>query len=114
MLGLILRDDLLWYSNTDFIVKKSYTRMLMLHKLAEFDMPVEEMLNIYILYIRSILENSAVVWHSALTVLDETELERVQKVALRMILQDDYESYENALLLTDLPTLKSRRIQLCK
>ena len=60
LLGVVLQDDLKWYSNTEFIVKKSYKRMLMLHKLYAFHLPVQEMLNIYILYIRSILESSAV------------------------------------------------------
>ena len=54
------------------------------------------------------------VWYSVLTVMEEIELERVQKVALRIILQENYENYENALFLTRLPTLKERRYQLCK
>ena len=88
--------------------------MLMLHKLSEFEVPIEDMLNIYVLYIRSIVENSAVVWHSSLTTLEETELERVQKVALRIILKENYENYGNSLHLTGLPTLQDRRFQLCK
>ena len=110
LLGVILSDNLTWYANTEFIVKKAYTRMLILHKLSEFEVPIEDMLNIYVLYIRSIVENSAVVWHSSLTTLEETELER----ALRIILKEDYENYGNSLHLTGLPTLQDRRFQLCK
>ena len=52
LLGVVLNKNLSWHSNTDFIVKKAYKRMLILHKLFEFNLPVEEMINIYILYIR--------------------------------------------------------------
>ena len=70
--------------------------MIMLHKLYEFGLEVEEMVNIYILYIRSILESSAIVWHSAITNGEEMELERVQKVALRIILDSNHENYSQA------------------
>ena len=103
-----------WYSNTDFIVKKAYKRMLMLHKLYKFNLPVQEMLDIYILYIRSILESSAVVWHSSLYPIEIIEIERVQKVALRIILDREYDNYAQALELTGLQTLESRREVLCK
>ena len=114
LLGVVLNDQLTWHSNTDFLVKKAYKRMIMLHKLYEFGLEVEEMVNIYFLYIRSILESSAIVWHSAITNGEEMELERVQKVALRIILKDEYENYSQALLLTNLETLKERRTILCK
>ena len=113
LLGVVISDDLSFNSNTDYIVKKAYKRMLMLHKLYDFNVPVHEMLDIYVSYIRSIVENSAVVWHSSLTVAEEVEIERIQKVAFRIILQDNYEHYARALYLTGLPTLKERRIKLC-
>ena len=72
------------------------------------------MINFYILYIRSILETSAVVWHSSISQAEEMELERVQKVALRIILDDQYDNYLQALLATGLPSLKERRKVLCK
>ena len=104
LLGVVLNKNLSWHSNTDFIVKKAYKRMLIFHKLFEFNLPVKERINIYILYIRSILETSAFVWHSSIKQADEMELERVQKVALRIILNDDYESYFHALHATGLTT----------
>ena len=71
------------------------------------------MVDIYILYIRSILETSAVVWHSSLTQSEIKAIERVQKVALRIILRQNYENYEQALQLVELPTLYARRTVLC-
>ena len=72
------------------------------------------MVNIYILYIRSILESSAVVWHSSITNGEEMELERVQKVALRIILDSEYANYSQALSITNLETLSERKRILCK
>ena len=114
LLGVVINENLTWQSNTDFLVKKAYKRMTMLHKLYEFGLSVGEMKEIYILYIRSILESSAVVWHSSITQSEQMELERVQKVALRIILKSDYENYTNALKLVGLETLHERRTILCK
>ena len=60
------------------------------------------------------LENSALVWHSSLSIGEELEIEGVQRCALRLILGERYSSYEDALDLTNLKTLKERRIELCK
>ena len=70
-------------------------------------------MEIYILYIRSVVEQSAVVWNSSLTKGEQRDLERTQKVALKIILKDGYTSYEEALKLTDLDTLSARRAKLC-
>ena len=59
------------------------------------------------------LESSTVVCLGSLTTGQSLELERIQKVALRIILKDRYESYENALKVCGLSTLKERRTQLC-
>ena len=48
---------------------------------------------IYMLQIRSKLEQSAVVWHSGLAEKNKRDLERVQKSALKIILKDRYKNY---------------------
>ena len=58
LLGVIVNDKLSWDSNTSFIVKKANARMRLLHKLVDFDVPQDDLVHIYILYIRSILEQS--------------------------------------------------------
>ena len=113
LLGVHSDNKLSWQSNTDSIVKRAYMRMPMLHKLYSFALPVSDLIEIYILYIRSVVESSAVVWHSSLTIGQELEIERIQKVALRIILKERYNSYEQALKQCGLSTLKERRTQLC-
>ena len=105
LLGVMLNDQLTWDDNTAYLVKRSNSRMRLLHKLVSFSVPQEDLLNIYILYIRSILEQSCQVWHCSLTFENFPDLERIQKNALRIILQDDYQSYSNALSLTGLKSL---------
>ena len=71
--------------------------MRLLHKLVDFSVPTDDLKNIYILYIRSHLEQSCQVWHSSLNLENITDLERVKKNACRIILQEEYVSYANAL-----------------
>ena len=113
LLGVLITENLTWDANTNLITRNAYKRMSILHRLSAFCPPLDELVKIYILYIRSVVENSAVVWHSSLTLANEVAIERVQKVALRIILRDKYENYENALRLVNLKTLKDRRKDLC-
>ena len=58
---------------------------------------------------RSILEQSCVVWHSSLTAENRQDIERVQKKALRIILKNEYTHYERALDILNLESLEERR-----
>ena len=113
LLGLIITDDLTWKANTTSLVKRAYSRMIILKNLYSFGVPIRDLVEIYTLYIRSVVEQSAVVWSSSITQGEQIELERVQKVALRIILKDQYSHYVNALELTGLETLSMRREKLC-
>ena len=113
LLGTIIQNDLKWDQNTAHIVKKANARLVLLRKLATFSLPVEDLKIIYILYIRSLLEQSAIVWHSSLTIENSEDLERVQKNAMYIIMKDRYTGYENALKSLGLQTLSDRRRELC-
>ena len=114
LLGVIITDDLKWHKNTENIVRRCYQRMVILRNLYSFNVPTAELVNIYCLYIRSVAEQSSVVWGSSITAGEEYDLERIQKVALRIILKESYVSYTNALKMTSLQTLTSRRSMLMK
>ena len=113
LLGTIISSDLKWHENTEMIVKKAYKRMIILHKLYSFNIEDQDMVNIYSLYIRSVLEQSCQVWHHSLSEDDITDIERVQKVACRVILGDRYSSYSQALDYLSLEPLTERRQKLC-
>ena len=78
LLGTIVSNDLTWSKNTHNIVKKANGRMELLRKISLFGASWDEMKNIYILYIRSLLEQSSTVWNSGLTKENIQDLERVQ------------------------------------
>ena len=113
LLGTIVTNNLKWDRNTEFIVKKANKRMELLRKISSFGANWDDLKNIYILYIRSLLEQSSTVWHSGLSLENIEDLERIQKCALKIILKDDYKTYENALRLLDLEKLCERRENLC-
>ena len=114
LLGTIIQNDLKWDSNTANLVKRANSRMILLRKLAEFGAPKEDLKTIYISYIRSVLEQSAVVWHFSLTEENKQDLERVQKSACKIIFKNKFESYHKSLEILDLEDLNQRRINLCK
>ena len=80
LLGTVVQDNLCWDLNTKEIVKKANARMELLRKVAAFCDNQDELKNIYILFVRSILEQSATVWHSSLSEENKNDLERVQNL----------------------------------
>ena len=111
---MIIQDDLKWDANIASLVKRANARMVLLRKLSEFGAPREDMKTIYISYIRSILEQSSVVWHTSLTLQNREDLDRVQKSSCRIILKSHFTTYEKALQVLDLEDLSERRQKLCK
>ena len=113
LLGTIIQKELQWDLNTRHLVKKANARMEILRRVSSFGAPIQDLKEIYILFIRSLLEQSATVWHSSLTQENAEDLERVQKIALRIILKDKYQTYKKALAKIGLDKLSDRREKLC-
>ena len=86
ILGLILRNDLKWRSNTDNMVRKAYSRLWMIKRLKKAGASLEDMTDIYIKQIRSVLEFGVPVWNSALTKEEIHDIERVQSSFLHIVL----------------------------
>ena len=113
LLGTIITDKLDWKRNTENIVKEANKRMSFLNRSSKFASNRQDLKKIYILQIRSKLEQSAVLWHSSLTQICRNKLERVQKSALRIIMGSKYTNYSDALEKLNLQTLDERRQLLC-
>jgi hypothetical protein len=113
LLGTIITDDLKWVNNTKFMVKRAYSRMELLRQMANFTKSTKDKIHIYKVYIRSVLEQSCVVWHHNISKVNEKELERVQKVAVKLITNKRNQSYNENLKELSLETLKERRQILC-
>ena len=85
----------------------------LLRKIVSFGAPIQDLKQIYILFLRSLLEQSATVWHSSLSLQNTTDIERVQKSACKWILGEKIENYQNALLQLDMLTFSEWREELC-
>ena len=113
LLGVWLQEDGGWGKNTQELCRKAYLRLGMLTKLRYAGVPTEDLITIYKLHIRSCLEYNAVSFHSSLTSQQAAALERCQSVCLKVILQDNFVSYEAAMEMAGLKSLAERRIKRC-
>ena len=113
ILGLVIRSDLKWASNTDSMVLKGFKRIWMLRRLKQLGANRDELLDVYIKQVRSVLELAVPVWHSCITMVERCDMERVRRAALHIILGDEYLSYKDALKLCQLESLEDRRVKLC-
>ena len=86
--------------------------MELLRKLSGFGAFQKDLKLVYITFIRSVCEQSSSVWHSGLTLQNEEDIGRIQKVALKIILKENYKDYQHALNVLDLKNLKDRREKL--
>ena len=114
LLGLVLRSDLSWSSNTESIVQRCNSKLWFLRRLKKLGASKEDLLDLYHKHVRSILEYAAPVWHSSLTGEDRLKLERVQKAAFHIILGEKYKSYNSALKMTGSKSLFDRIRKLCR
>ena len=113
LLGLIIRSDLSWQSNTENMVSKANKKLWMLKRLQFLGADRSDLLDIYTTQIRSLLELAAPAWHGSISQEDRMDIERVQKSAFHIILGQKYESYTNAVKTLGLGKLEARRNQLC-
>ena len=74
---------------------------------------IEELLDVYVKQIRSVLEMAVPVWEPGLNKREVGQIERVQKAAFSIILGPDYLDYEQALKCLKMQKLSTRRLDLC-
>ena len=109
ILGTIIKDDLSWDDNCALIIKKVNARMQLLRSVLSFGASTEEMVHLWTVFCRSVLEQSCVVWHGTLTQENIDDLERTQKTFCKLMLKEKYQTYEISLLLLNLDSLTERR-----
>ena len=113
LLGLILRSDMKWTSNTKNLVSKANKKLWIIRRLKYLGANVTDLLDIYMKQVRSILELAVPAWSGSITLAEQIDIERVQKSAAHIILGEDYLNYKNALRVLNLDSLKDRRGKLC-
>ena len=105
ILGVTLQNDLKWNLHIETTIKKASKRMYFLIQLKRADVSASELTSFYVACIQSVLIYACQVFHFSLPEYLSTNLERIQKRAMRII--HDYETpYEQALAASSLCSLK--------
>ena len=112
LLGVQVRADLSWSSNTTAICQAAYLRLWVLRRLRPLGASESELLDVYDKQIRCMVEFCTPVWTPGLTKAEENQIERIQKAAFSIILDRRYTSYARALAYFKGTTLSSRRTEL--
>ena len=102
-----------WNANTEYICNKAYRKLWIIRQLKALNLEPSFLLDVYVKEVRSILELAVPAWHGSLTDKLSRELERVQKVAVRIII-GKHVSYTAALKRLNLDSLYDRREKLCR
>ena len=108
-LGVWLTDDLTWDRHISEICKKAYPRVKLLSKLKYVGAPIEDLLELYFLFIRSLTSYCSTAFHSSLSQKLSDKLEAIQKTCLRVILGVMYVDHNSALEMCGIQTLHERR-----
>ena len=114
ILGVILTPNLKWNENTDNICKKAYSKLWAMRRMKSLGLDTFSLLDFYFKEVRVHLELAVPVWHSGLTLALTADIERVQRVALAIMLGQTATQYIQTCTLLGLKPLYVRRVELCK
>ena len=112
LLGVTIQTDLIWNLQVERMITRASRRMYIICVLKKNGVPLHDLVLIYKMYIRPILEFASPVWTSSLTVSQTNEIERVQKRAIRFMTYPNIMPYERELVNLGLPSLTDRRNEL--
>ena len=113
LLGYWFTHDMKTRKHIDHILKIAYKRLWAIRKLKKAGISDIDILHFYNMKIRSVLESNCVVFHSMLTLEETQDIERIQKIVVKIILEHKYTDYTQGCLVLGITTLKLRRIKLC-
>ena len=114
LLGVVIRTDLKWCDNTDYIYLRAMKKMWMLRNLKQMGGTEEDVLDVYFKHVRSIAEYAVPVWNFSLTKKEVIKLERIQKIGVAIIKGENYNNYKTACSELNILTLQNRRKILCE
>ena len=75
ILGTVVRNDLSWKRNTEMIVSKAYKRLWTIRRLKQSGADPDDLIEIYLKQLRSILGFAVSVWNAGLTLSKSTDIE---------------------------------------
>ena len=92
--------------------RKSTYKCFLLKKIYSFGATTSELVHLWKMYCRSVLEQSSVFWSSSISQNNKNDLEITQKSFSRLILKNQYTNYQKALLKLNQESLHDRREEL--
>ena len=108
-LGYWLTVDMKPETHIAYILKTAYRRLWAISRLKAAAVSDDDILFFFQMKIRSVLEYSSPVFNSMLTVQNISNIERIQKIVLKVILDTKYLSYDQACQILKTESLQSRR-----
>ena len=112
LVGFLLSDSMTWELNTESLVNRAYAKMWVLRRVKALGGSKKTLKLIYFQHIRSILEFGVAAWNRAITEKQSKKIERVQKVALKLI-YGRLKSYKKLLEEAKISNLHTRTEKLC-
>ena len=111
LLGVIISNDLKWSEQVKNINAKASRRLFYLRCLKRAGLTESDLRRVYTTLIRPVCEYACPVWSPSLTSEQRNIIESIQKRALKIIRPQD--SYDEACTHLNLPSLCSRRDNIC-
>ena len=113
ILGVIITPNLKWDVNTETICKKAYSKLWAMRRIKSLGLDEFTLLDFYFKEVRVHLELAVPVWHSSLTLRLTADIERVQRVALCIMLGQTVSHYTQTCTLLGIKPLYVRHEELC-
>ena len=104
--------DIKPHTHVSHILRTAYSRLWAISRLKSAGVSNDDILLFYTMKIRSVLEFASPVFTSMLTSQLIMDIERIQKIVVKVILGPLYLSYGHALKYLSLTSLETRRRQL--
>ena len=110
LLGVTIRSDLSFSSHVANIVKSAKKCMWPLLRFRDMGATTNQLLNLWIQKGRTVLEFASPVFFSRLTEEQSNQIEKCQKMAFAIILQNGFKNYADALTILKQRSLSERRL----
>ena len=112
LLGYWLTVDMRPDKHVAYILKIAYSRLWAISRLKSAGVRNDDILHFFNVKIRSVLEFCAPVFTSMMTACNVSDIERVQKIAMKVILNDSYVDYQSGCEILNAKSLELRRLDL--
>ena len=113
LLGVMIQSDCKWGENTKYIVNKAKKRIWFLRRLKTLGASKSTLIDVFYLFIRSLLEMAVPLWAGAITKKNSQDIEAIQITCMKLIHGQQFINYEESLKVSGTKTLAARRNELC-